>query len=213
MRYAGIPARYAVGYVVAEYSPLEQAFVARARHAHSWTEAFVEGRWTMIDTTPGEWYELEQARSSSWQRVQDLWSWMSNLYERFQRTDHGSLGNSLIWLVPPLTLLLLWRLRSRARSIGPEQAITPTMQPERGQDSELYRLSRLLGERGFALRPGDTLKTFLLRNVNAEIAGVLVGRLLELHYRYRFARTGLSLVEREELRVGSEIICLRYEDQ
>jgi len=35
LRAAGIPARYATGYSVMEYSPLEEVYVVRARHAHA----------------------------------------------------------------------------------------------------------------------------------------------------------------------------------
>ena len=210
LRHAGIPARYAVGYIVDEYSPLEKAFIARARHAHSWTEAFVDGRWTMIDTTPSEWYGLEQARASNWQYLQDLWSWLSNHYERFRRTDHELFSDSLIWLVPPLVLLLLWRLRSRARSVvGDTQRLESAKQGEQGMDSDLYVLFRLLREKEFLLLPGDTLKTFLNRNVKPNIADVSLMRLIELHYRYRFATMGLSALERKELRAGSEKYCAR----
>ncbi len=210
LRQAGIPARYAVGYVVSEYSPLEKAFVARARHAHSWAEAFIDNRWITVDTTPGEWYGLEQAHASNWQGVQDLLSWIGNRYARFQRTDRDFVDGTLLWLVPPLFLLLLWRLRSRARTVLARQQTRPAIRGEQGLDSELYGFSGLLRARGFTLRPGDTLKAFLNRNVDADVAGVRLVRLLELHYRYRFAEKGLSLDERDELRGGSEEYCRRY---
>lgn len=211
LRNAGIPARYAVGYVVAEYSPLEGAFVARARHAHAWTEAFVDNRWTTVDTTPGVWFELEQERVSRWQTIQDLWSWISNRYQRFQRTERGSIGDDLIWLVPPLVLLLIWRLRSRARSVSDAQGSRPAAVTGPGLDSELFKLSELLRERGFAMRPGDTLSSFLSRSVDAQTAGSRLGRLLDLHYRHRFAHDGLTGAERNELRRGSEEYCRQYE--
>ncbi|HSN33357.1 MAG TPA: transglutaminase domain-containing protein, partial [Ideonella sp.] len=59
LRAAGVPARYATGFAVVEYSPLEQAYVVRARHAHAWTRAFVDGRWLDVDTTPPSWTEEE----------------------------------------------------------------------------------------------------------------------------------------------------------
>ena len=210
LRQAGIPARYAVGYVVDEYSPLEEAFVGRARHAHSWTEAFVDNRWMTIDTTPSEWYGLEQARASSWQRMQDLWSWIGNRYRRFQRTDHDFFADYLIWLVPPLTLLLFWRLRAHARNMRAEPGSQPRAQTGRGLDSELFNLSRQLRDQGFTLRPGDTLRTFLVQNVDLDVGGAPLGRLLDLHYRYRFAAEDLSMDERDELRDGAEEYCQRH---
>ena len=35
LRAAGVPARYATGFAMVEYSPLEEAYVVRARHAHA----------------------------------------------------------------------------------------------------------------------------------------------------------------------------------
>ncbi len=53
LRSAGIPARYAVGYAVHEYSPGEQQYIVRARNAHAWVMAYVNGRWITVETTPG----------------------------------------------------------------------------------------------------------------------------------------------------------------
>ena len=75
-------------------------------------------------------------------------------------------------------------------------------QPRAGVDSELYGLADFLTERGHTMYAGETLRTFLLRNLPTDIAGVSLQRLLELHYRYRFAASGLSASERGELRAG-----------
>ncbi|HJV10273.1 MAG TPA: transglutaminase-like domain-containing protein, partial [Burkholderiales bacterium] len=60
LRAAGVPARYATGFAMQEYSELEGAYVVRARHAHAWTRAFVDGRWIDIDTTPPSWFDAEE---------------------------------------------------------------------------------------------------------------------------------------------------------
>ncbi|MFP6681324.1 MAG: transglutaminase-like domain-containing protein, partial [Gammaproteobacteria bacterium] len=210
LRHAGIPARYAVGYVVDEYSPLEKAFIARARHAHSWTEAFIDNRWITVDTTPSEWYQLEHARASNWQHVQDIWSWITNQYARFQRSDRKISRDSLIWSVPPLILILLWRLRSRMRNTGLSQIPSQSIHATIGQDSELYQLSQILRTKGYALHAGDTLKTFLVRNVGDNVSSIHLARLFDLHYRYRFSGDGLTPTERSELRIGAIEYCQRY---
>ena len=63
LRMYGIPSRYVVGYAVFEKSRLEGKYVVRKRHAHAWSEAFVDGRWIVVDSTPPNWKEkdLEQA--------------------------------------------------------------------------------------------------------------------------------------------------------
>jgi transglutaminase-like putative cysteine protease len=209
LRRAGIPARYAVGYVVDEYSSFEGAFVARARDAHSWAEAYVGGEWIMVDTTPAIWAALEHANASNWQVIQDMWSWLSNRYNRFGRTDRGSIGDHLVWFVPPLTLILVWRLRKQLRKVvkrDPENRIIKNL----GSDSELYTLTTLLNEKGIQIEPGDTLLIFLRRNVVANVGGVSLQRIVELHYRYRFANQPLSVTERTELRDGCSKYCAFY---
>jgi protein-glutamine gamma-glutamyltransferase len=52
LRSAGIPTRYVVGYSVHEYSPSEQQYIVRARNAHAWVTAYVNGSWITVDTTP-----------------------------------------------------------------------------------------------------------------------------------------------------------------
>ena len=45
LRTCGVPARYATGYMVDEYSRLEGRYIVRARHAHAWALAWIDGRW------------------------------------------------------------------------------------------------------------------------------------------------------------------------
>lgn len=203
LRHAGIPTRYAVGYMVYEYSTLEDAFVARARHAHSWVEAYIDGRWTIVDTTPGEWNELESANVSRWQAVQDAWSWATNRYSRYQRSEHRALADTAVWLVPPLLVYLLWRLRTRARNIAPTSDGRPARSMA-ANDSELYDLLRELERRGYAIAAGETLRTYFSRHLDATAQERLLQRLLELHERYRFSSAGLSAAERAELSRGCQ---------
>lgn len=203
LRYAGIPTRYAVGYMVYEYSTLEDSFVARARHAHSWVEAYLDGHWTIVDTTPGDWNELESARVSRWQTLQDAWSWAANRYARYQRSEHRALADAAVWLVPPLLVYLLWRLRTRARSIAP----TPdrkTAASAMANDSELYELLRELERRGHAIAAGETLRAYFTRHRDTLAEDRLLQRLLELHERYRYSSAGLSAAERTELSRGCQ---------
>ena len=111
LREAGIPARYAVGYVVENYSALERMYIARARHAHSWALAYIDGRWVTVDSTPSVWYELEDQQTSHWQGIQDFLSWAWFRYQRLSQEDMSDIGEVMIWLVPPLAVVLYFRLR------------------------------------------------------------------------------------------------------
>ena len=65
-RRAGIPARYVGGYSVQEFSPLENAFLVRARHAHAWSTVHVAGGWVDADTTPSRWAQFEEEEMHGW---------------------------------------------------------------------------------------------------------------------------------------------------
>ena len=60
LRAMGIPARYAVGYSVREYSSLEKQYIVRKRNAHAWTLVYVDGMWQPFDTTPADWMSLDK---------------------------------------------------------------------------------------------------------------------------------------------------------
>ncbi len=211
LRRAGIPSRYAVGYVVDEYSSFEGAFIARARDAHSWAEAYVDGAWITVDTTPAIWAELESANASNWQRVQDLWSWISNRYNRFGRTDRGSIGDQLVWFVAPLSILLTWRLRKQLRKVVTGNPRKETLsRQDTGLDSEVFTLTMLLNDKGYHTDPGETLSKFLRRTIAENVEGVSINRIIELHYQYRFAADPLSTLERSELRDDCRRLCAHF---
>jgi hypothetical protein len=118
LRHAGIPARYATGFSVQEFSELEQQYVVRARHAHAWALAWIDGRWQVLDTTPTDWAAQEDARASSWQRAYDLLSWLYYRFATWSAQDRASAGppSGLLWLVPPLAAYLGWKLYRRRRA-------------------------------------------------------------------------------------------------
>jgi hypothetical protein len=52
LRAAGIPARLAVGYLGAEYNGFGSYYIIRQSDAHSWVEAYMDGKWIPFDPTP-----------------------------------------------------------------------------------------------------------------------------------------------------------------
>lgn len=198
LRQAGIPARYAVGYAVENFSPLEGAYIARARHAHSWALAHVDGRWITIDSTPSVWYALEDQYASGWQSVQDFLGWLWFRYQRLSQADLSEWSDSLIWLVPPLAVVLYIRLR---------RSPTAVRQPRGGdrdsgheEDTPLSELMRVLECRGLSPTPGETLAHFLERVIPVEAAAGRRAAFIQHYYRWRFSPTGGSAVAGDGLR-------------
>jgi protein-glutamine gamma-glutamyltransferase len=201
LRAAGVPARYAVGFSVQEWSRLEQRYIVRARHAHSWTLAYVNGAWRDVDTTPPVWADSEQSDSSFMEPVHDLWSFATFLFSRWRWSeDDSGIGRHAAWLLIPLVLLLVWRLYSRRR-VGREAPSSPPAPAvaRPGQDSEFYRIAERLQTAGLGRQNAEPPSEWIERIHATELAPIL-----DLHYRYRFDPAGLSTTERASLRAHAD---------
>lgn len=118
LRHAGVPARYAIGYSVHEFSSLERQHIVRARHAHAWALAWIDGRWQELDTTPARWALEESEGASPWQPLYDLASLLNYLFARWRVApeDPSQRDPSVwLWLTLPLALVLGWRIYRRQR--------------------------------------------------------------------------------------------------
>lgn len=200
LRAAGIPARYATGFAVMEYSPLEAAFVVRARHAHAWARAWDGARWVNLDTTPPSWVEEEQNQLAPvWEKVLDLARWAV-----FRWSQRGEMQASDAWygVLVILVGILTWRLlRGRRVKPGTGGAIV-NLRPWPGVDSEFYSLERALAPEGHPRSQGTPLAQWI-----EEMSRTLdppsrerVAEALKLHQRYRFDPDGLTPAERGRLR-------------
>lgn len=193
LRSLGVPARYAVGYVVEEWSALEQAFVARARHRHAWAEAWVDGRWHVVDTTPARWLALEAERGAGWLRpLGDLLSWLRHAWAGAALGE--PLREALPWALLPLLALLGWRLRARRRA-GVVPARTARAQAT-GGGAELAPLLESLAREGWAAAPGETLGGWLSRVAAGHPRlgphAAALAQVLRLRYRQAFDPRGLD---------------------
>ena len=207
LREAGIPARYAVGYAVHEWSRVEGRWIVRARDAHAWALAWIDGVWVQVDTTPSEWIAAETDPDSSWQSVSDLWEWAAFAFSRWRWSERQDrLTGHLGWLLVPLVAALTWRLWRRRRVGAPPPAVA-AVGPRAGVDSDFYRIERRLTELGYARAPAEPLTRWLAGVVATAPAGVTTGPLpplLALHYRHRFDPSGLPAAERDRLRADVE---------
>lgn len=191
LRAAGIPARYAVGYVVEDYSALERAYIARARHAHAWALAYVDGAWMTLDSTPSQWFEWEDERASRWQLVQDVGAWLVFRYQRLSQAKVSDLTDQLLWLVPPLAALLYWRLRRSPLAVRTTRTDRLPIAPV--GSALLAPLLEQLAVQGLQPMPGETMARFLRRAAPTASGGVQRDELLQLYYRLRYASTAVGL--------------------
>lgn len=160
LRRAGVPARYVAGYSAQEWSALESAFVVRGRHAHAWTQAFVDGRWIDVDTTPARWAEVEAKEMHGLLgRLMDRVSWLVEKAWRWWFGEDRELG----WGVPAaaaatLAALAFIFLRARHRR---------TPKPRAPMRDELARawgaLEAAVAKRGHARQPGETARAWAKR--------------------------------------------------
>ena len=109
LRGAGIPARYAIGYLAHEFSPLEGQYIVRSRDAHAWTLVYLDGSWQILDTTPPDWSAQAEAMTSRFQAVPDFFSFLG-FQVSYRIRQLGELGlREILLIVIPLFCYLLWR--------------------------------------------------------------------------------------------------------
>ncbi|MGK7944065.1 MAG: transglutaminase family protein [Microcystaceae cyanobacterium] len=202
LREVGIPSRYVTGYVVAEYSPLERLYLVRSRHAHAWTLAYIDGSWQEIDTTPSNWFSLEE---------QDLpqASWLSKLmgFIQFKISQGWQWSIHQPWfkysgLLIPLFLILRWsKIRTKIRKLSQKSAkISAKISTD--LSSPLYLVEQSLNKRGLWRSPSETFKQWFIRLKKEDQA---VGTweellpILELYYRERFDPKGLTPSQHDQL--------------
>jgi hypothetical protein len=197
LRAAGVPARYATGFAVMEYSGLERAYVVRARHAHAWTRAWLGGRWVDLDPTPPAWFAEEEKLAPAWQRLSDFARWAAY---RWSQREELKASDAWYAVLALLAAVLAWRLLRGRRVVAAGAAAPPARVRWPGEDSEFYALERalaLLAPR----EPGESHRDWLAR-AGARLGPERAGRLrdaLRLHLRYRFDPAGLEPRERSRL--------------
>ncbi|HDN28018.1 MAG TPA: hypothetical protein ENG03_13200 [Thioploca sp.] len=201
LRTAGIPSRYASGYAAEEFSYLENVYVVRRRHAHAWALAYIDGRWMEFDTTPAAFWSLEEEMAAWWEPIYDLGSFLTYEFSKWRLRDSESSNDWLLWLILPLSLVLIWRLYSRekvARSQKPA-ARQANKRAVTGADSAFYQIVQQLNAAGYIRQPGETLTAWLKRIGSHQISTADMQTMLSLHQRYRFDPAGISVQEQAVL--------------
>ncbi|MBD2694193.1 transglutaminase-like domain-containing protein [Anabaena catenula] len=208
MRALGIPARYAVGYSVHEFSNLEKQYIVRSRHGHAWTMVYIDGNWQAFDTTPSDWTSIEDATAGKWTFISDLWSFLGFTLSSWLRNLRSSnVFKYVWWLLLPFILILV---RKFAPQKGIRRVFKKQIFPEIihkydliNKDSEFYLIEKKLNELGLSRQPSESLKNWIKRLKEEMPTSHFIedlSSLIELHYRYRFDPQGIKEPERAGLK-------------
>jgi hypothetical protein len=191
LRAAGVPTRYATGFAMLEYSTLEEAYVVRARHAHAWTRAWVDGRWIELDTTPPSWFGVEEERAPLWQGLSDLLRWAGFRWSQRAPFEAGLATYALLAL---LVAILVWRLLRGRRTARAGKGVAAVARNWPGVDSAFYAVERRLAERYGARAPNEALGPWIARVAAAldPLGRAQLLEALELHQKSRFDPEGID---------------------
>jgi len=199
LREAGIPARYATGYSVKEFSRMENRFIVRSRHAHAWVLAYMDGAWHNVDTTPSSWINIEEKAASLLEPLYDLWSWCFFKFSqwRWREREDGGMTKHVWWLLIPMTFVLVRRFysRSRVRRVEKKREQKGLTEIQPGADSEFYLVEQRLMEWGYTRYPWETLSEWIIRieeTPSSLVSTEQLPSILALHYRYRFDPKGIT---------------------
>ena len=200
LRAAGIPARYALGYSIDEYSSLERQYIGRANHAHSWALAYINNAWRVIDTTPAIWTSVDAGNKSALEPFVDLWSWLTYALATWNSSDTDqAVPHMVTWIAILLLLYVVWRAFIKKRlqkTIGTWHGLH-SFKPREAQ-SGIHALLPRLEQKYMPRNRAETLSAWVARIEDRHGAHGL-RPILALHYRHRFDPRGLP--EHEEARL------------
>lgn len=97
LRSVGIPSRLITGFKGGRFNDMTNAFEVQQRHAHSWVEAFVDGKWVTLDATPGG----RQTAIEQGDRTPNFWknlrSLSSSYWDTYVMRLDGGLQQELLY--------------------------------------------------------------------------------------------------------------------
>jgi transglutaminase-like putative cysteine protease len=215
LRTAGIPARYAAGYAVHEFSSLEGQYLVRNRDAHAWTLAYVNGAWRDADMTPSSWMQIEAKQGLSWEAVSDVWQWLTFTASRWRMSSSKRpvLLLTALFLIPYIVYRVR-NIRAKKRIRRSSAASAPIVSKKKipGTDSSFFQIESRLSEMGLPRYPWESLSAWIRRiehQVPASSDISELKRLKEMHYRRRFDPDGIGADEEKKMRTDAQAF-IRY---
>ncbi|MEO5331995.1 MAG: transglutaminase-like domain-containing protein [Magnetococcus sp. YQC-5] len=177
LRQAGIPSRYAVGYSVQEEQGGQNMFIVRARHAHAWSVAYVDGAWRNVDNTPPDWSAVEEQGAAFWVPLLDLWS--DGLFFLQQYFEHGvsvAWVPELSWLALLFGLILVRKHLLRLRRVRRHAVVSVE-----GEQPPFARIEHYLAGIGKGRHPGETLQSWTERIQDPQLV-----LLMQMYYPLKY---------------------------
>jgi len=186
-RTSDLPARMVTGYRVAERNRFGGYAIVRERHAHAWSEVFLEGEgWVTVDPSPLRGHAgLAQSRTPMLVGLFD-WAWVA-----WQRRGPEAL---LVVLVVGLVTVQVRRLVVGRRPAGGRQE-RPVSDPPPHMEALLQHLTRV----GQPRRAGESLEA-LARRLDNGPAWRTASELLRRYAALRYGGVGSG----ETIRVDVE---------
>jgi hypothetical protein len=218
LRTVGIPSRVVAGFQRGEWNPYGRYFMVRLSDAHSWVEAYIEGRgWVPFDPSPrGDAEEgaprgsialyLDAARMR-WYRYVVNWSLRDQV--QLAQTVHRQAGDLRLGLSWPRD----WRVSPALPTVGGLLVVLalgwligrlPAVRGGTGGPAAVpafyARALRLLARRGLVPGAAETARQFAsrVREAAPERAEVFV-RLTHLYERTRFGAVALTEADWQEV--------------
>ena len=210
LRAAGIPARYITGYMAFEKSILEDKIVVRRKHAHAWTEVFVNGRWIFFDTTPPGWTTQEASHFLK-TAIPDLFSLLGYGFSLL-RWGNPETKKRLLWLLVPLGILIIRRLvrkdknQKKKKTDHARNRTTPGATTDT-TDFYLQRLEERLVRSGFSRKPHETYEQFFIRIKNKAFSQQDLPRLMtviQIHKQLRFGPHPIASQKQIQLKAQTD---------
>lgn len=194
MRSAGIPARYVVGYSVAEKK--DDTYIIRERDAHAWCQyySFIDQKWHDLDTTPADWREQDRSFAGQFEPIRDIisnflyqisrlfWIWVQKVQE-FEVLMGG-------FLVIFFGFLIFRIMRQQNRKkIKPNDSTRIAQWKKLGMDSAFFSVITQLEKMGYQRADGETILAWITHRIphNNNLL-----HLARLHNQYRFDPGGLN---------------------
>ncbi len=201
LRKIGVPSRYVTGYVVTERSEFEQKYIVRERHAHSWSEAYINERWVTVDTTPADWFARESENRSQLESIKDMFSYFKLKYDHFRIRTEQNYNQTLSIIVVILAVILIYRIyrrmhaaKQKAEEGSGKGKIFDTV------DSPLYLIEKRLLELQIPRRADESFlqwagRIHSIRNIEFPI----IEGMFRLHLKLRFDPGGLDVQELQRM--------------